>query len=511
MASQVAPLKRVIGIGASAGGLDGFLSLFSSLPVMPDTAVVIAQHMARDEHAHLVLNLLNREGLWPAVIPANGTALQPGTIYLLPAEQDGVIREGVICLEQPSEDSYSSPSVNRLFRSLAVLYREKSLGVILSGAGSDGATGCRAIKQSGGQVWVQSPGDAAYNSMPLSATEAVSADFIGTVPEIACQLDQLAHPDLLSGDAIPSDTVHTTCDIALNDKAKSSAQNKSPGFDPSNTDDQSELEQITSLIFEHTGIDFAGYKRETLLRRLDKRKSQVCGLQDLAAGNQRYLTYLQQHPSELEILEQCLLVSVSSFFRDAEVYQSLRAVLAKLITGKRDLVASGKDAGVFRILVAGCATGEEAYSLMILCRLLELTLPVELTAIDLNREAIHAAEKGIYHPRKLTELPEDLLERYFEPAGDDYRIRETLKDKIHFIQGDIFTQHFDHRFDLVSCRNLMIYLKREQQDQLIDHLYYHMQDHSVLVIGMTESLSPAGQKLFSTTDYFHRIFERRKA
>lgn len=524
------PLKRVIGIGASAGGLDGFLSLFSALPVIPDTAVIIAQHMARDEHAQLVLSLLNREGLWPAQIPKTGTPLQGGHLYLLPAEKDGVVQDGLLMLETPFNDSYSSPSVNRLFRSLSDQYGARLLGVVLSGAGSDGASGCRAIKQAGGEVWLQSPTEAAYNSMPLSAADAVKPDFVGTIAELAHELHQLAHAAdssrILETPLMGKDQTHLISavkaqnnaligksrsdSIALQSDSKAHQSDKALGLSPCDEENFGELEQVTALIFEHTGIDFAGYKRETLLRRLEKRKSQVISKVGNKSTQPEYLDYLQQHPSELEILEQCLLVSVSSFFRDAEVFQCLKPTIAAQVTHKRDQIALGKDSAVFRILVAGCATGEEAYSLAMLCRQLDLTIPVEITAVDLNREALHIAEKGRYPAKKVTELPGEMLNRYFDRLGDEYQVKNLLKEKVRFIQGDIFTKYSDHLFDLVSCRNLMIYLKREQQDELVAHLHEQMKANSTLVIGLTESLSPVGQQLFSTTDYFHRIFRRRK-
>ncbi len=462
---------------------------------------MIAQHMARDEHAELVLGLLNREGRWPATIPADNTPLEGGRLYLLPAEQDGIVTEGAIRLEAPAADSYSSPSVNRLFRSLADQYGVRTLALILSGAGSDGAYGCRAVKQKGGEVWIQSPDEAAYDSMPQSASDAVNADFMGTVAEIADGLQVRIRPNIpvraQSLKPISSRPLQT-------DSAPLNPTQNVMSPEPIDT----ELAQITALIHEYTGISFAGYKQETLLRRLDKRKSQIAA--ELGESTARhYLDYLQHHRRELEVLEQYLLVSVSSFYRDADVYRSLAQALVPLMQNKREQIAPGNEPSVFRILVAGCATGEEAYSLAILCRQLEEAIPVEIIAIDLNRDAIRSAEKGVYPAKKLAEMPPELIRRYFEVSGDNVTVKRIIRDQVQFIQGDIFAQHFDKPFDFVSCRNLMIYLKREQQDQLISQFHQQMQPVSGLVVGLTESLSLMGQKLFTTTDYYHRIYRRR--
>lgn len=528
-------LNRVIGIGASAGGLEGLLSFFSALSVSTDTAIIIAQHMARDEHARLVLNLLNREGMWPAVIAEDYVTLSGGRVYLLPAEKDGVVSGDKLRLVIPSDESYSSPSVNRLLKSIAEQHRRKSLAIILSGAGSDGALGCRAIKQNGGQVWVQSPEDAAYSSMPQSAADAVAADLSGSVLLLAAELNLIngvsppdtgvliskrfssySAPPMPSASPAPvpisensSNFVSISKIPSANSYVESVLQNGSPGAVMSpHRRISTELEQITELIYQHTGISFFGYKEETLDRRLEKRKRQLCEAQSISAPSD-YMEYLKCHHGELDILEQCLLVSVSSFYRDVAVFRALMSSFAALVQNKRERLISGLGDPCVRILVAGCATGEEAYSLAILCRQLEVSIPVEITAIDLNRDAIRVAERGVYGSKKLSEMPEELISRYFDPAGSEFSIKPAIKERVTFIQGDIFAQDFDPIFDFVSCRNLMIYLKREQQDQLISHLHRQMKEKSGLVIGLTESLSPEGQKLFSTVDYYFRIYQRR--
>ena len=489
-----------------------------------ETAIVIAQHMARDEHARLVLSLLNKEGSWPAEIPDDGTELVGGRVYLLPAEQDGAVSDSdkaQLKLMPPAEDSYSSPSVNQLLRSLAEHYGSRVLALILSGAGSDGAQGCRVVKQNQGQVWIQSPEEAAYDSMPQTASEAVKADYIGTIADISLNLQQLLttgnepyadHPEIFSK-PIRSTSKLTEADPkpigATSERTPVVSGHAGARLEPqqdqaSTGTEEEELQQITHLIEDHTGISFAGYKQETLLRRIDKRKSQIGTRYDSS-----YAEYLQRHPGELELLEQYLLVSVSSFFRDADVFRGLSLTLTPIIEQKRAQIAQNGIPNRLRFLVAGCATGEEAYSLAILCRQLELTIPVEILAVDLNRDAIRIAEKGEYSAKKLSEMPSELVERYFVSHGDCFVLDKSIREEVRFIQGDIFAQNFDEAFDFVSCRNLMIYLKREEQDRLINHLYQQMNAGAGFVIGMTESLSPDGLKLFSTQDYYHRIFKRR--
>lgn len=498
---------------------------------------MIAQHMARDEHARLVLSLLNKEGRWPAIIPDDQTQLEGGRVYLLPAEHDGAIcaqknayaeqADGLLCLLPPAEDSYSSPSVNRLLKSLADHYGDRVLALILSGAGSDGAQGCRVVKQKRGLVWVQSPEEARYNSMPQAASEAVSPDFTGTLAEISEHFRELMVT--LTTSALTSASTSLPNNLQAQPKKQSQGSDtqnpafkehalKNPGLKntssrqenkpPCLQSEEKELEQITHLIEDHTGISFSGYKQETLLRRIDKRKSQISALHGASVAN-HYAEYLEKHHAELELLEQYLLVSVSSFFRDADVFRALALALIPVAEQKREAIALSGHLSPFRILVAGCATGEEAYSLAIICRQLELTMPVEIVAVDLNREAIRAAKKGVYSAKKLAEVPPELVARYFERDRDAFILDQSIRDEVDFVQGDIFAQHFDKAFDFVSCRNLMIYLKREQQDQLIHHLHQQMNSGAGFVIGLTESLSPTGLKLFSTLDHFHRIFKRR--
>lgn len=449
--------------------------------------------MARDEHAQLVCSQLNRAGCWPVTIPQSPTRIQPGQVYLLPAEKDGVITEKhQLTLQTPAQDSYSSPSVNRLLNSLADHYSSRVLALILSGAGSDGAQGCRRVKHKQGAIWVQSPVEAQYDSMPLAACAAVTPDLVATLSELADKL--LRKLNVNSGTQRQTQTLS-------DDK-----QQRTPAIQITDSDD-TELEHIIDLIADQTGISFFGYKRETLLRRLEKRKAGFSYPKE-ALTNKRYIDYLQQHPDELESLAQFFLVSISSFYRDADVFRAL--TLALRASAEEKINRYQNSVGqVFRILVAGCATGEEAYTLRILYQQLALPMPLEIVAVDLNKEAIRNAKKGKYSSSRLTEMPAELIPHYFQQSAGAYTINPEVKETVHFIQGDIFKQSFDDPFDFISCRNLMIYLKRELQDQLINQFYQQMSPGAALVIGLTESLSPLGLRLFSTEDYYHRIFRRR--
>lgn len=469
---------RVIAIGASAGGLEGLLALLPGLS-QASVAVVIAQHMARDEHTQLVLSLLRREGCWPVVIPSGHTILEAGVIYLLPAEQDGLFVDNALQLAPPSAESYSSPSVDILFRSLAQTYRNQAVGIMLSGAGSDGANGARAIHRAGGQLWVQSPDEACYDSMPLSVLNAVPSAHVAPVLEIRAQLLRAFTTNPVQQ---PERPVAADVDFDLSAQA--------------------ELAQLVVLLEQATGVAFAGYKSETLLRRIDKRKAQL-GL--LEPG--QYIEYFKQHSHEAHCLEQFLLVSVSDFFRDPEVFHQLKH---RLISSPA-LRFTSPFALPFRVLVAGCATGEEAYSLAILFRQPELNLNVDIIAVDLNQDAIQTAKAGRYPLHKLSALPKNWLSEYFNVEGDQAEVKDELRQQIQFIQADLFRLALEGRFQLICCRNLMIYLKVEQQEQLLERFHQVMSEGAWLVTGLMESLSPVGHQLFKTEDHFHRIFRYRPA
>lgn len=460
----------VVGVAASAGGLDALLALFSQLDKTACWSFIIAQHMAKEAHCELVQQLIARESLWPVVVPYETTTIVSGVIYLLPASQNGYVVQDQIKLVAPDEHSYSSPSANLLFHSMAQALKEKAVGVILSGAGSDGAEGLCAIANAGGQTFAQHPSEAKYASMPESAIAKHCIQHVRPLHDIALTLSQ---------------------------RLISSAQKTSVSA-PDLDRPTSEIETLSALlqqVYQCTTLDFSGYKADTLLRRLDKRR-QALGLDQL----QDYQAYVQQQPNEVAQLIPLLLVSVSSFFRDPEVFELIKLRLQCLATDSYQNPA--------RILVAGCATGEEAYSFAMLWRSFNCARPLEILAIDLNAQALQQAEQAQYSDLSLNNIPPKLRTQYVEPRPDGGQLSPDICRMVQFKHADLLTSRLPEQYDFISCRNLMIYLKKEQQDALISRLHQALKPEGDLLIGLTESLSPETQPLFRSLHHYYRLFQR---
>lgn len=553
------PGKLVV-IGASAGGLEGLIEFFSHVSRKHSRVYVVAQHMATMNHAELVQKLISRESGWPVIIPKGTTELETNKIYLLPAAADGVIQEGTLIITEPDEQSYSSPSINRLFASAAKSHKAQALGIILSGAGSDGAAGSKAIRQEGGDVWAISPQEALHGSMPQASIDAGAVSYTDAISTLAERLNghspalDTSHM-LYSGRASDTrtqacNTAATTADnnnhIGVTDQSKhcegsenaashtitllspmdnhrafnndsvlncDSALNCEPGAvacfesnQPVQTlsvqeldAEAGDLERIIARLEQVTGASFHGYKNETLIRRIKKRASLV-GINTIAG----YRHYLDEHPGEACFLEEFLLVSVSMFFRDPEVFQSLSSHIQRLAAMK-----AGQPDSVLNILVAGCATGEEAYTLAILCMDLDLAIPFHILAADLNASAVERADKGFYTHKKMQNVPALWLKKYFQQQKGGYQITAELRAKVQFIKADLLTAEYRNNFDLITCRNLLIYLKRKEQEQLVKTLSEHLQDQGLFVIGLSELLTPGGQRLFVSEDHYNRVYRKR--
>jgi chemotaxis protein methyltransferase CheR/two-component system CheB/CheR fusion protein len=371
-----------------------------------------------------------------------------------------------------------------LFRSIAEAQRAQAIGIVLSGAGSDGTMGCRAIQSGGGLTLAQDPAEAKFEGMPSAAIAARVIGRVLLVDQISETLAAL-FPGL---QPIPPPKATTPAAVPA---------------EPAVTDAQhAELAPLLRQVLDATGIDFSSYKEETLLRRLEKRKST---LRVTSAAD--YQILVRRHPGELEVLQHLFLVSVSSFFRDRESFRVLERALADLLLGK--------DAGQpIRIWVPGCASGEECYTLAIV--LFELLgearrrHPISITGTDLNPEALEMAEKGVYRLTAFQEMDDVFRGRYFSDAGHHLSVKSDVKACVTFERRDVFTGTAPAGLDLISCRNLLIYRKSPLQDQLIGIFHQALLPGGLLFMGQSESLTFAGNALFATVDYLHRLFRRRE-
>ena len=470
----------IVGIGASAGGLEAMGELFSKLLPSGQVAYVIAQHMAKDGHSELVARMLNRQSPLAVVEATGGDLLEPDKVYLMPSGSDGEVRNGRIYLLPPAPDHLSTPSVNFLFASIARECGKRSIGIILSGAGSDGAAGCRAIKACGGKNIVQTPESAQYSGMPSAVMRAGVAD---------AEMDIAGIARHLTGMFPPSQSVRAAA-------VPPAASAPSAPLNPY-------LATLLKRVFDATGVDFTSYKEETLQRRLDRRLETL----KIESGEQ-YLRYTEQNPRELNTLQHLFLVSLSSFFRDSGAFAIVRKYLTELVRQK-------KPGDAIRIWVPGCASGEECYTFAIM--LTEIlgenftNFNITIIGSDLSPEALAFARDGVYPQTAFKETDPKIVKGYFEHKGRQYQVTPPIRAVCEFIKQDVASAKAPENLDVISCRNLLIYMKSNLQDQLFRKFHSALLPQGLLFIGQSENIGLLGTKLFTPVDHYNRLYRRRGA
>ncbi len=447
----------VAGIGASAGGLEALQALLAQLPPTRKVAYVVAQHQAADFQAQKLVDLVQPTCPLRVVLARSGQVLAPDCVYWIPAGQDGRL-DGKVLLLTPGS-GLSKPSVDQLLQSLATNLGSRSVAMILSGAGGDGLLGCRAIQAAGGLTMAQSPESARFPGMPLAAIEAGAVDRVLAPEKMGQQL----------------------------------LQRLSDGPAPAG------LATLLDLVQRTTGVDFHGYKEETLQRRLQRR---MFGLK--LAGVEAYLELVRRQPEELQQLQQDFLVSLSGFFRDAECFAALAAELKSWLAIHR---------GPVKVWVPACATGEEAYSLaMLLVEILgaeQAAQRCSLEACDLNGQAVEAAVRGIYSAEALARLEATRRQRHFVSTGNGYRVSELLRSMCRFQKQDVLTAAIPERLDLISCRNLLIYLQSGLQGELLRRFRNSLRPGGLLFLAPSETTGTVGSTFFVPVDKQHRLYRRR--
>jgi two-component system, chemotaxis family, CheB/CheR fusion protein len=475
--SKLATEFPIVGLGASAGGLAAFEAFFSGLPADgdPGMAFVLVQHLAPD-HQSLLTELLPRSTRLPVFEAEDGMAVQPNCVYVIPPNCDLALRDRALYLLAPSEPRGHRFPIDHLFCSLADSLQERSVGVILSGTGSDGTQGVRAIKEAGGMVMVQNPESTEFDGMPRSAIATGLADYELPPAEMLAQL--LAYVTHGFGQ-LPHATPHSEPSTAR------------------------ALTQIFGLLRARTGHDLSLYKPSTIHRRIERRMAvhQFANLDD-------YVQYLRQTPTEVEMLFRDLLIGVTSFFRDPSSFQVLQdQVIPRLIADK-------PPGSPIRVWVPGCSTGEEAYSIAILLqeRLeeVEQNHPIQVFATDLDRQAILTARTGRYPASIAAAVTPQRLANYFlaEPGGNGYQVRKGLRDVLIFSEQDVTRDPPFSRLDLISCRNLLIYFGPELQRKLLPLFHYSLLPDGVLFLGSSESLGEY-RELFTVVDLKAKLYRRK--
>jgi two-component system, chemotaxis family, CheB/CheR fusion protein len=443
----------IVGIGSSAGGLEAMEQFFEKVPLKSGLAFVVIQHLDPTVKGMLP-ELLQRISPMEVFQAKDRMPIKPDCVYVIPPNKSMSVLNGKLHLFDPVEARGLRLPIDYFFRSLADDCNELSVGVILSGMGSDGCIGIRAIKEKGGIVMVQDPDTAKFDSMPHSAIDSVTVDIIAPPGDLPGKLvDFLKH--------IP--TVQSDIEVAIKDK--------------------SALEKIIILLRAHTGNDFSMYKKNTLYRRIERRMG-VHRIQKIFS----YVHFLQENPGELDILFKELLIGVTNFFRDTEVWDKLKLSVIP------DIIARHSDSTIIRAWVPGCSTGEEAYSLAILFKEeLEKTNPkkslsLQIFASDIDDESIETARKGVFPENIASDVSGNRLSRFFTKIEEGYRINTEIRETIVFAQHNIIMHPPFTKIDILSCRNLLIYIDPELQKKLLALFYYTLNPSGVLLLGGSESL-----------------------
>ncbi|SDH05226.1 chemotaxis protein CheB [Propionivibrio dicarboxylicus] len=464
----------VIGIGCSAGGLNALEKFFRHVPAGIGATFVVIQHLAPD-HASVLPELLQRVTSMVVAEATDGLVLQTGFVYIIPPNRDISLLHGTLRLFEFSKPDGQHLPIDFFFRSLAEDRRSKAIGVVLSGMGSDGLCGVRAIKDKGGLTLAQEPTSALADSMPRSVIEAGLADSVA-IPEALAKMiaDHLGYPAL---------------------SAHSEA--------PTPTDVHRALDKIIILLRDRGGNDFSQYKNNTLHRRIERRMAvhQIAAIDD-------YVRYLRDNPDELDLLFKELLIGVTSFFRDADVWEHLRtkalpALLARHPRGR-----------ALRAWVPACSTGEEAYTLAMVFKDVlaqqkpEARFTLQIYATDLDTDAIDTARKGLYPANISKDVSPERLAQYFTPEErNGYRISKKIRDMLVFAVQNVISDPPFTKLDILTCRNLLIYFDGKMQKKLLPLFYYALNPDALLVLGNAESVGNFNN-LFSPINQKARIFRR---
>ncbi|RQQ35783.1 CheR family methyltransferase [Burkholderia stagnalis] len=473
----------VVGIGASAGGLSALLEFFEALPAHTSMAFVVVVHLAPD-HASNLAGLLQKATGMPVMEVTSATPIEPDHVYLIaPSLELTMVDDYLRVAPNRPEEGGRRAAIDLFFRTLAEAHRERAIGIVLSGAGSDGSVGLSRIKEMGGVTLAQDPSEAEYDSMPRSAIATGMVDFVATAAEMPQRLMDLwltakeIHLPIVDNDERQEDLVSEAAERALR--------------------------EIMIILRTRTAHDFRHYKRATVLRRIERRL-QVNGITDLQA----YRDYLHLHPEETQALLQDMLISVTNFFRDKEAFDVLdREVLPRFFDGR------GEQDRI-RVWSVGCATGEEAYSVAMLLQERSLKsaegISFQVFATDIDERAISFARAGLYPESILADVAPGRVRQFFTKDAAHYRIKKELREHMLFAHHNVLSDPPFSRLDLICCRNLLIYLDREAQIEILKMFHFALRPGGVLFLGSSESADSVSS-MFTVVDKRNRIYRANMA
>src|SRR6516164_3685613 len=486
-AAEVAALREetlsvpVVGVGASAGGLEAFTQMLRALPVDTGMAFVLVQHLA-PTHGSMLTEILSRATSMPVAEVQDQMPVEPNHVYIIPPGTNMVISRGVLQLSPRTETRGQHRPIDPFFRSLAEDQGHKAIGVILSGTATDGTLGLETIKAEGGITFAQDD-TAQHDSMPRSAVAAGCVDFVLPPDEIAKEIARIGRHPNVAPSPLPL-----------------SAEGRGVGGEGDSAREPN-LGPVLELLRNAKEVDFTHYKHNTLYRRITRRMvlHKMEGLKD-------YLRLLQSNPAEVEALYQGLLISVTNFFRNPETFAVLKTKVFPKLTQDRSRHEP------VRIWVLGCSTGEEAYSIAIsfaeFVKASGRLIPVQVFATDLNGAAIEKARAGLYSKNILHDVSPERLRRFFVEVDGNYHITKPIRDMCVFAQHNVLTDPPFSRIDLLSCRNLLIYLEPVLQQKLVPVLHYALKPVGFLWLGGSETIG-SYRDLFELEDAKCKIYAKK--
>ena len=466
----------IVAIGASAGGLEALVQFLANVPAASGMAFVVIQHLDPDRR-DILAELLQRSSAMPVMQVHNRMKVKPDCVYVIPPNADMSILRGSLYLLEPAAPRGLRLPIDFFFHALAENRRERAVGVILSGMGSDGTLGLRSIKEHGGLVLVQEPGNAKFDSMPKNAIATGLVDIVAAASDLPSRIvETLQH----SPAAMPGHPPQ---------KAETEAQ-------------KSAFENICILLRVGTGHDFSLYKKTTVYRRVERRMAihQIDRIAD-------YVQYLRDNPQEVDLLFKELLIGVTSFFRDPATWDYLQEHVLP------ELLATHPGGGMLRAWVAGCSTGEEAFSLAISFReALDKATPsarysIQIFATDLDPDAIEKARRAVYPSSIATDISEQRLKRFFIDEGNSFRVGKEIREMVVFAPQNVTMDPPFTELDILTCRNLLIYLGTELQKRILPLFHYSLKPGGVLMLGSAETIG-SFTDLFVPLESKARIFRR---
>jgi len=464
----------IVGLGASAGGVQALREFFEHTPPQSGMAYVVILHLSPDHDSQLAA-VLQQVTTMPVAQVTERVRVRPNHVYVVPPDQHLLMEDEHIAVVRNTHVADRRAPVDIFFRTLADSHQARAVGVILSGTGANGSMGIKRIKERGGAAFVQNPREAEYNEMPRNAIATELIDESLPVREIPAKI--VAYKESLATVDIPQQPEHTP------------------------EDQQQALREIFTMLRVRTGHDFSNYKRPTLLRRIERRIN-VRNLPNLPM----YAAYMHDHPEESVALLKDLLISVTNFYRDRHAFEHIQTQILPAILAKKHAGDS------LRMWCIGCATGEEAYSLAMLCA--EQTAGVidapkiQIFASDIDEEAIATAREGYYTLNDAADVSPERLRRFFNHDGDGYRIRREIREMILFANQNVLKDPPFSHIDLVSCRNMLIYLNSTAQERVMETVHFALEPGGYLFLGSAESAATATD-LFNLVSQEHHIYQAR--